>query len=411
MSGLYENNLHLADSGVAFLSKQIKISSLCFIVFTIISGVTAVTSCTSNNARKANSSTSYQLMAYILGDHKITTKSSDATHLTHINYAFANVKSNGKVVLEQKYDSTNLARLTSLKKYNPNLRILLSIGGWVWSDHFSDAALTKESRNRFARSAVKLLNKYQFDGLDIDWEYPGQEGQDNVFRPEDKHNFTLLLKTVRRHLDQQSENDDRRNHYLLTIAAGSDDSYLNNTNLGEAHQYLDFVNLMTYDFHGSWTEHTGHHSNLYLPSDMQQDESSAHASVERFAVAGVPSQKIVLGVPFYGRGWGGVENKNNGQYQMYSESLDGFSYDTLARHFIDQNGFIRQWDKSAKAPYLWHPDSTIFISYEDEQSLQHKAAYVKENKLGGMMYWEHTHDPDRTLLKALNSYLQSTPLP
>lgn len=188
---------------VTLLSKPVKILSLYFFLFSIIiGGTTAITSCNSNNYGQADSSTSYQLMAYILGDHKITVKPSDANHLTHINYAFANVKPDGKVVLEQEYDSTNLARLTALKDYNPDLQILLSIGGWAWSDNFSDAALTDESRIRFAKTAVKIMIKYRLDGLDIDWEYPGQEGQDNVYRPEDKKNFTLLLKTVRRHLNQ-----------------------------------------------------------------------------------------------------------------------------------------------------------------------------------------------------------------
>jgi chitinase len=396
---------------MAFLSGPIKTPNVYFFLFTItvIAGITAVTSCTSKHASKTDSSAPYQLIGYILGDQKMTVEPSDATYLTHINYAFANVKSNGKVVLEQEYDSTNLARLTALKDRNPNMKILLSIGGWSWSDHFSDAAFTEESRIRFAQSAFRLMTKYHLDGLDIDWEYPGQEGQDNVYRPADKKNFTLLLKTVRGYLDQQNKKSAQNDQYLLTIAAGSNDNYLDNTNLGEAHRYLDFVNLMTYDFHGSWTNHTGHHSNLFMPANPQRDESSAHTSVKRFIEAGIPSHKIVLGVPFYGRGWSGVDIKDNGLYQLYSESLNDFSFDTLANHLIDKKGFTRHWDNSAKAPYLWQPDSTIFISYEDKQSLRHKANYVKKYNLGGLMYWKHKHDSGRELLRALNSYLQDDP--
>jgi chitinase len=391
---------------MTFLFKPTKTLSFYFLLLTVITGgLSAVISCSSDRPEQPNNSNSYQLIGYILGDHKITVKPSDANHLTHINYAFANVKSDGSVVLEQKYDSTNLARLRALKDYNSDLKILLSIGGWAWSDHFSNAALTEESRNHFAQSAVRLMKKYRLDGLDIDWEYPGQEGQDNVYRPEDKKNFTLLLKTVRNYLDQQNESDAHNEPYLLTIAAGANQDYLDNTNLGKAHRYLDFVNLMTYDFHGSWTDHTGHHANLYLSSDIDQNESSADNSVKIFKEAGVPSHKIILGVPFYGRGWAGIKKRNNGRYQTYSESLEGFSFDTLSRHFIGQEGFIRNWDKSAKAPYLWHPDSAIFITYEDKESLRHKVNYVKEHNLGGLMYWEHTNDSNRSLLKALNSYL------
>lgn len=371
-------------------------------IFIIITGsLTAVSSCTSKSSEK---SASYQLMGYLLGNHEISVTPSDATSLTHINYAFANVTADGKVVLQQEHDSTNLARLTALRDYNPDLKILLSVGGWAWSDHFSDAALTKESRTRFARSAVDLVAKHRLDGLDIDWEYPGQVGQDNTYRPVDKKHFTLLLKKVRTHLDQQQQNDARDERYQLTIAAGADNDYLSHTNLGKAHQYLDYVNLMTYDFHGSWTNHTGHHSNLYQLPGMEE-EPSVNTSVMRLIKTGVPANKIIVGVPFYGRGWSGVDNENNGRYQSYSKSLDGFSYDTLARHFIDKKGFVRHWDNTAKAPYLWQPDSMTFITYEDKQSLKYKVDYVKDHNLAGLMYWEHTDDSNRTLLEALNTYL------
>lgn len=383
---------------------SVKIRDLYFFLFmivTITGGIIILlASCGTRENIHISDPPSNRLVGYILGKEKLAVEPADATLLTHINYAFANVTAEGTVVLEQEFDSTHLARLTALRDYNPDLKILLSIGGWTWSDYFSDAALTEASRARFARSAVELMLKHQLDGLDIDWEYPGQPGEDNVYRPGDKENFTLLLKTVREYLNRQGD------RYLLTIAAGANDRYLDHTNMKSVHRYLDFVNLMTYDFHGSWTNHTGHHSNLYLTPADSGDESSADAGVIRFIRAGVPAQKIVLGVPFYGRGWSGVDDKNNGLFQAYYEPLGGLSYDSLANHHVDRNGFTRYWDEAAQAPYLWHPDSTIFITYEDEHSLRNKADYVREQGLGGMMYWEHSHDAGRKLLNALNSYLQ-----
>jgi chitinase len=371
----------------------------------IATGILIFTHCTTpDKTTDSDKASANRLIGYVLGDQNLSVKQTDANLLTHINYAFANVTENGDVVLEHTYDSTNIARLTALRNHNPDLKILLSIGGWVWSDYFSNAALTEESRIRFARTAVGLMTKYRLDGLDIDWEYPGQPGEDNIYRPEDKKNFTLLLKTVREHLDRKSDREAGNKHYLLTIAAGTNDLYQNHTNMAEVQRYLDFVNLMTYDFHGSWTDHTGHHSNLFPPSKILDGESSTEASVKSFIQAGVPAHKIVLGVPFYGRGWAGVNIADNGLHQSYSKPLGGFSYDSLANHIIGKNGFVRHWDETSKAPYLWNPDSTIFITYEDKQSLKFKANYVKENKLGGLMYWEHKHDPDRILLNALNSY-------
>lgn len=346
----------------------------------------------------------YKRIGYVHGT--VDVSSEEARQLTHINYAFANVTEDGRVVLEREADSVNLARLRALKSENPDLEILLSIGGWVWSDYFSDAALTDSSRAQFARTAVDLLDKHNLDGLDLDWEYPGQPGEDNVYRTEDKKNFTRLLKTVRSSLDEQARREGRLQDdpYLLTIAAGADSSYLNHTNMAAAHQPLDFVNLMTYDFHGAWTEHTGHHANLYPPAVPDSMQRSAAAAVNLFVKAGIPPSKLVLGVPFYGRGWVGVAEKNDGLYQSYAESRGSYSYDTLANHVAGQPGTVEQWDAAAQAPSLWNADSSLLITYENPASLRAKAHFVQSRGLGGIMYWEHNAD-DGTLLKTLSESL------
>jgi chitinase len=336
----------------------------------------------------------------------VDVSAEDARRLTHINYAFANVTEEGRVVLEQERDSLNLARLRDLKSANPDLKIVLSIGGWAWSDYFSDAASTDSSRARFARTAVDLLAKHDLDGLDLDWEYPGQPGQDNVYRPEDKENFTRLLRTVRRHLEKQGRADGRTGdeRYLLTIAAGGDAEYLAHTNMAAAHTPLDYVNLMTYDFHGGWSDHTGHLANLYPPAAPDTLQRSAATAVNMFVKAGVPPQKLVLGVPFYGRGWSGAGARDDGLYQRYDTSRGSYSYDTLANHVATQPGFERQWDAVARASTLWAPDSSVLITHETPRSLRAKAHYVQSRGLGGVMYWEHSAD-DGTLLRTLHEHL------
>ena len=217
--------------------------------------------------------TAYKVVGYVAGYRDMDFKTIAAGKLTHINYAFANVI-DGKVAFgtpetmidDTELNANDLVELQDLKEMNPQLKILVSVGGWTWSGNFSDAALTEDSRKKFAASAVAFLKKYHLDGIDIDWEYPGQVGAGNTFRKEDKENFTLLLKEVRQHLDEQSKLDGRTGNemYLLTIASGADTAYFEHTNLGEAHQYLDFINIMSYDFHNGLHRLTGHHANLTI---------------------------------------------------------------------------------------------------------------------------------------------------
>ncbi|PQJ35483.1 chitinase [Salinibacter sp. 10B] len=350
-----------------------------------------------------DSTDAYVRLGYVHDTVAVTPE--EARQLTHINYAFANVTEEGRVVLESEQDSANLAQLRALKSVHSDLKILLSIGGWAWSDYFSNAALTDSSRVRFARSAVALLRKHQLDGLDLDWEYPGQQGENNVYRPEDDSNFTRLLQTVRRHLNRQGRRDGRTgdDRYLLTIAAGASADYLAHTNMAAAHKPLDYVHLMTYDFHGSWTSHTGHHANLYPPATPDTMQLSAAHTVTQFIKAGVPARKLVLGVPFYGRGWAGVTPTNKGLYQSYEASRGGYPYDTLAS-LAKQEAFVRRWDSTAQAPTLWNADSSLLITYETPASLRAKTHFVKSRGLAGIMYWEHNSD-DGTLLQTLYDHL------
>jgi chitinase len=296
---------------------------------------------------------------------------------------------------------------------NPDLKILVSVGGWTWSTHFSDVALTDSSRKVFAESAVNFLKKYKLNGIDLDWEYPNQVGAGNPHRPEDKENFTLLLKEVREHLDEQSKKDGKPEHdkYLLTIATGGDRAYIENTNLGDAQQYLDFINIMTYDAYHGLHHTTGHHTNLFpavgdrAVEAKGEEVKSAVTSVQGHIDAGVPIEKINLGLAFYGRIWKGVNGENNGLFQPAKTVGMIEFYRSLVENNINKNGFTRYWDSSAQAPYLWNPDSSIFISYEDTNSIKLKIEWLKSNGLGGVMFWEYSDDYDSQLLDAIHKNL------
>jgi len=358
-----------------------------------------------NPAKSKNQAThqsDYKIVGYVAGWSGMSMQNVDASKLTHINYAFADIDK-GKIVLRLKTDSINLVQLVAKKSQNPDLKVIISIGGWAWSNWFSDASLTPESREGFGKSAIELMQKYQLDGIDLDWEYPGQIGEDNGFRPEDKQNFSLLLGEIRRQLDELETKS--KTHYLLTIATGGDQAYIDHTELGEAQKHLDFINIMTYDFYSGLDSLTGHHANLYDSKQAPTTAKSVQASVERHLKAGVPTNKIVLGIPFYGRMWTGVTSQNNGLYQKAKSVGVIVDYNIIADKYLDK-GFVRFWDESAQAPYLWDRDSTRFISYEDTTSLSLKLHFIEEKGLGGAMFWEYSLDKNNELLNTINQHLK-----
>ena len=354
-----------------------------------------------------NQKSSYKVVGYVAGwKNNWSTDNIDAAKLTHINYAFADII-DGKIASYLDNDDANFEVLNSLKQDNPDLKILISVGGWSRSKFFSDAALTPESREIFAQSAIDFLKKYEIDGIDLDWEYPGLAGDGNVYRSVDKQNFTLLLKTLREYLDRQSVLDNRESDpYLLTIATGASQNYLDHTEMHNAQQYLDFINIMTYDFHTGGSPVAGHHSNLYPSKSIHFTGPSADKAVQKHIDAGIPSYKLVLGVPFYGRSWDGVRSTDNGLYQWTNTSERGSAgYDDLRDNYINKNGFTRYWDEEAKAPYLWNPNTRTIFVYDDAESLAHKSDYIKARGLGGAMFWEYSSNYGEELLNALYSGL------
>ena len=359
-----------------------------------------ITSCGGNR-----SDNEYMVVGYVAGFRGYDVMKIDATKLTHINYAFANITGGEVMFGSEAIDNTernsdDIRRLVALKEFNPELKVLVSVGGWGWSGNFSDAALTDSSRNRFAASAAAFIRENALDGIDLDWEYPNQLGAGNTFRPEDIHNFTLMLACVRKHIDSLAAVQGRKEQYLLTIATGGDSVYVANTELGELERYVDFINIMTYDYHNGLTSQTGHHSNLYLSGSDSRDGDATEKSVRMHMEAGISPKKLNIGVPFYGRIWRGVEPINNGLYREAATTGTGIPYDRVLEALSD-TGFVRLYDSSAAAPFLWNSRDSVFISYDDQVSIAVKTEYVKSKGLGGVMFWEYTEDVDGMLLNAV----------
>lgn len=342
-----------------------------------------------------------QIIAYIFPRSRALQPGDVAANkLTRINYAFANIK-DGRIVTGDPVDAANFATLVGLKQQNPSLKILVSVGGWIWSGNFSDAVLTRESRARFIDSVVDFIERYHLDGLDIDWEYPGMVGAGNRFRPEDGRNFTLVMKELRARFRREQRRLGRP--LLLSFAAGSSSEYIAHTELRRVQRYVDTVNLMAYDYYEPDNETiSGNHSPLYTdPADPRR--VSSDQSIKEFEQAGVPARKIVLGVPFYGHVWGNVGPTNHGLFQPGGPVPNMYAnYGNIVSSMLG-HGYTRYWDAAASVPYLYSAEKKQFVSYEDPESLALKCAYIRRKGLGGVMFWEYTGDPTGALLNAINT--------
>jgi len=341
-----------------------------------------------------------------------------ADKLTHVNYAFAKITDQGEVgifdswaAVEKPFGNDtwetplrgNYHALQVLKQQHPHLQTLISVGGWTLSDKFSDVALTAESRAKFAKSAVDFIKKYGFDGVDLDWEYPVSGGlSSNVYRPEDGANYVQLVKEVRRQLEVAGATDSR--HYLLTIAAPAGYDKYNNFQLAAMEPSLDWFNVMTYDYHGTWENQTNHQAALFAnPNDPSGvgTQYNVDFTIQAYMDAGVPTGKIVMGAPIYGRGWSGVANVNHGLFQNATGAASGtwekgtFDYSDLLNKVKTQPEVYKvYWDTQADTPFIYAPtvEGGMFSTFENPEMIAKRVDYIFANQLGGMMFWEASGD-------------------
>lgn len=239
-------------------------------------------------------------------------------------------------------------------------------------------ASTDENRKRFADSVVNFLLQYNFNGVDLDWEYPvSGGGPGTVINPADKENFPLMLQKIREKLDAQEETDGK--HYSLSIAGGANSSFANNTTIGDSQKYLDYIQLMTYDIHGNWEAKADYNAPLYDDNGLTY---SVDKAVNIFLDAGVPKEKLIMGVPFYGYQYTVTSTEDNGLRQNFT-SGGAIAYKSILSGDLENNGYTRYWSEGAQVPYYWNPTTKHFITYDDPESLKLKAEYIKEKGLGG----------------------------
>ncbi|MEU0492216.1 glycosyl hydrolase family 18 protein [Nocardiopsis sp. NPDC006139] len=364
-------------------------------------------------------------------------ETGSADKLTHIQYAFGNVNADGECFMSDEegqgdaladYGRTvpagesvdgvaddpdqalrgNFNQLRELKELYPDLTVNISLGGWEWSRYFSDAALTEESRERFVESCIDLYLRGDlpelngaggegaaygvFDGIDLDWEWPGTDGNPhNVVRPEDRENFTALVQEFRDQLDEYGAETDR--HYELTafMPAGGwrlDAGY----ELDEVMPNFDFITVQGYDYHGTWETVTNHQSNLVTDARDPEPVISAELIRDAYLSRGVDPAKLVLGIPFYGQGWTGVEPgpEGDGLFQPASGPAQG-TYSTgteewrFLREKVDSGEF--ELFRNDEAGTAWIYDGETFWTYDDETAVSQKTEWALGSGYSGVMVW------------------------
>jgi len=340
--------------------------------------------------------------------------------LTHIQYAFAKIE-DGRVAvtdswadveipfevdfqgqpltLRGQYAMLNDPR-SSLRARNPNIKVCISIGGWTHCGAFSDVCATPEAREKFAQSVVEFLDRFGFDGVDLDWEFPVEGGlESNSRRPDDGRNLTEMCRLLRFKLGELGRQKGGK-HYELSIAAPSAEIYYRHFEMQRLSELLDYVNVMSYDLSGTWSCATWHHSALY-PDVMR--------ILDAYANGGFKKNQLLMGVPFYGRSFSGVDLNSNNECNVKGLSCKfkgagiGAEPGLVDYHNYPPygSGYEKHHDVERGAFCLFNPSTNDWISIEEVDSLVWKCEAVKRNGFGGMFWWEMSMDKHGTLSDAI----------
>jgi chitinase len=348
-------------------SKTILVALFVFIINVFSTGV------------KAQKTVKPNVIAYYTGN-KTVIDSFPIEKISHLIYSFSHLKGDS-LRINSARDTALIKQMVALKKRNPDLKVMIAMGGWSACPNCSEVFSRNDGRKTFAKTTKELLDFFQADGIDIDWEYPAVVGfPGHRYTVDDKHNFTLLIKELRKKLGKKTE---------ISFAAGGTKNCIDSCfEWDKVMPLVNRVNLMSYDLVSGYATTSGHHTPLY--STPEQALSTDYA-IKALKAYGVPTNKIALGAAFYGRVFTNSTDANQGLYQP-TKFAYGISFKQFKEKFSAENGFKYYWDDVAKAPYLYHTDSKSLVTFDDPKSISLKTKYVIDQKLNGIMFWELNDD-------------------
>ncbi len=326
--------------------------------------------------------------------------SVEVEKLTHLIYCFCHLNGN-KLSMGNAHDTFLLHKMVQLRQKNPALKILVSLGGWGGCMKCSSVFSLKKGRKEFALSVKELIEYFDIDGIDLDWEYPVVEGfPGHPYSPDDKSNFTALVRVLRKTLGNKKE---------ISFAAGGFTRFINESiEWKKVMRKVDRLNLMSYDLIGGYSKVSGHHTPLY--SNAVQTESTDNG-VQLLLKKGVKANKIVIGAAFYARLFTVTDSTDNGLNRP-GNFYRGISWKNLYDTLNTANGFTLYRDTIAHAPYAFNPVRKIFATYDDSLSVKMKAKYTITKKLNGIMFWQLMDDRfSNGLLNLINSTIKSADQP
>ena len=335
--------------------------------------------------------------------------------LTHISYAFGVVK-NGVVVTHDTEKGPELMREIATASKQAGVKNILSVGGWTNSEEggFEAATTTAEGVEKLAQSIVDYAVEWKFDGVDIDWEYPDTDAE--------KTQFTNLITSLRSKLDMLGKQNDI--YYQLSAAVTVNHNNMAYINPKATITLLDSVNVMAYDIHGAFDPVTGHNAALYANDQDEDQKLNVSSAMNEYAtIWGVPKNKLTMGVPFYGRGWGNVEPTEivkglPGLFAQGNATVHGAWDDEdqytgtnpfyVLQQKIASGDYTRYWDPQAHVPYLYDAKTKEFLTYDDEASITDKVNYIKEQGFGGVIIWDISGDSSDHALGKIVATLKPT---
>jgi len=300
--------------------------------------------------------------------------------LTHLIFSFCHLKGDSLAVTNGR-DSQTIRNMVALKQRNPDLKVMLSLGGWGGCKTCSAVFSSKKGRKTFAKTTKELTNYFGTDGIDLDWEYPVIAGfPGHSYSLADKDNFTALVKILRKKLGKKQE---------ISFAAGGFTTYIDSSvNWKKVMPLVNRVNLMSYDLTSGDSKVSGHHTPLY---STPAEPESVDKGVREMIAAGVPPGKIAIGAAFYARMFEVEDTLDRGMNRP-AKFYHGLSYRSFADTLTAANGFIDYWDSVAQAPYSFNAERKLFVTYDDSTSIKLKTEYSIQHQLNGIMFWQLTDD-------------------